>query len=166
MRNHKRRKAGHRAWAARSQPVAGMHRGDIMSPQKRSQIMSRIKGKNTTPERILCSGLRQHRVYFSTHVNSLSGRPDIVFRRAKLAVFIDGDFWHGWRFPLWRHKLSDKWRDKISATRDRDKRNFRRLRRLGWRVLRIWEHEVELDPARCVARILASRAERLDLLKG
>jgi DNA mismatch endonuclease, patch repair protein len=161
----RKRKAGHRAWAARNQPVAGAHTGDIMSPQTRSEVMSRIRGRNTSPERILCSELRRHGVYFSTHVSELPGRPDIVFRRAKLVVFIDGDFWHGWRFPLWRHKLSDKWQEKIGATRDRDRRNFGMLRRVGWKVVRIWEHEIEIDPARCVARILSLRVERLGIIQ-
>ncbi len=157
-----RRKAGHRSWAAGGAPVPGKHRGDIMSAELRSQVMARIKGKNTSPERIIFAELRQRKLYFAKHVKDLPGRPDIVFRRARLAVFIDGDFWHGWRFPLWQHKLSEKWRTKIAATRDRDQRNFRKLRRLGWRVMRIWEHQVESSPRKCVVGILAAREERLD----
>jgi DNA mismatch endonuclease (patch repair protein) len=123
--------------------------------------MARIKGKNTGPERSICAELRRQRIYFARHAKNLPGRPDIVFRRAKLAVFIDGDFWHGWRFPLWEHKLSQKWREKIAATRKRDHRNFRELRRLGWKVLRIWEHQIENAPEKCVARILCARNEQL-----
>lgn len=120
--------------------------------------MSRIKGKNTTPERMIFSRLRKAGVYFARHDASLPGRPDVVFRRARLAVFIDGSFWHGWRFPLWQHKLSEKWRQKIAATRQRDQRNFRRLRKNGWKVLRIWEHQIESSPDDCVERILETRA--------
>ncbi|MFY9607388.1 MAG: very short patch repair endonuclease [Blastocatellia bacterium] len=156
-----RRKAGHRSWAARSAKVAGGYRGDIMSPATRSIVMSRIKGSNTGPERILFAELRRQHVYFAKHVSQLPGRPDIVFRKAMLAIFIDGDFWHGWRFPLWQHKLSPKWRKKIAMTRDRDKRNFRRLRRLGYKVVRIWEHQIESHSEDCVSRILAVRSERL-----
>ena len=105
--------------------------------------------------------LRRRKIYFATHAKELPGRPDIVFRRIKIAVFIDGDFWHGWRFPLWKHKLSEKWQEKISATRERDQRKFRKLRRLGWKVLRIWEHEIERDPEECVDRILSAREKRL-----
>jgi DNA mismatch endonuclease (patch repair protein) len=82
------------------------------------------------------------------------GRPDIVFEREQIAVFIDGDFWHGWRFPLWEHKLSHHWKDKIGKNRNRDLRNFRALRRKGWRVLRIWEHQVESDPQQCALTVL------------
>ena len=77
--------------------------------------MSRIRGKNTTPEQIIFSVLSREGISFSRHAADLPGRPDVVLRRAKLAVFIDGDFWHGWRFPLWKHKLSEKWQDKIEA---------------------------------------------------
>jgi DNA mismatch endonuclease (patch repair protein) len=156
-----RKKAGHRSWAARNAPVAGEHRGDIMSADTRSQVMSRIKGKDTSPERTICSKLQKHGVYFAKHVKDLPGRPDIVFRRARLVVFIDGDFWHGWRFPLWKHKLSQKWREKIATTRERDRRNFGKLRRMGWKVIRIWEHEIENHPEQCIVRILAVRDAQL-----
>lgn len=155
------RKAGHRSWAAGNAPVPGGHQGDIMTPETRSRVMARIKGKNTSPERTICTRLRRRGVYFTTHAKDLPGRPDIVFRRAKLAIFIDGDFWHGWRFPLWEHKLSENWRNKIAATRERDRRNFRKLRRLGWKVLRIWEHEIERAPEKCIDRILSAREKRL-----
>ena len=138
--------------------MPGEHRGDIMSPDARSRVMARIKGKNTSPERAICRGLRVSGISFAKHARDLPGCPDIVFRELKLAVFIDGDFWHGWRFPLWEHKLSEWWRNKIAATRARDRRSFARLRRMGWRVIRIWEHQVETRPEECVSRILAARA--------
>jgi DNA mismatch endonuclease (patch repair protein) len=155
------RKAGHRSWAAGNAPVPGGHRGDIMSPEKRSAVMSHIKGKNTSPERRIFARLEQHGVDFARHVKDLPGRPDIVLCQAKVAVFLDGDFWHGWRFPLWEHKLSEKWRTKISETRERDQRNFRLLRQRGWRILRIWEHQIERSPEGCVARILRVLGNRL-----
>ncbi len=130
-----------------------------MSPKTRSAVMSRIRGKNTGPERTIFRELRRRQIYFSSHAKDLPGRPDVVFRRIRLAVFIDGDFWHGWRFPLWRHMLSPKWQDKIAATRERDKRNFRKLRGLGWRVVRLWEHQVENSPDECLVRILRAHAE-------
>lgn len=160
-RSKRGRKAGHRSWAAGNAPVPGGHRGDIMSPEKRSKVMARIMAKDTSPERIIFAGIRRRKVYFATHARDLPGRPDVVFRRAKLVVFIDGDFWHGWRFPLWEHKLSQKWRQKIAATRERDQRNFRKLRRLGWKVLRIWEHEIERSPEESVDRILLACEECL-----
>jgi DNA mismatch endonuclease (patch repair protein) len=73
-------------------------------------------------------------------------------------VLVDGDFWHGWRFPLWRDKLSPAWETKIAANRLRDTRNRRKLRALGWVVIRLWEHEVERDAEACIARITQSLA--------
>jgi DNA mismatch endonuclease (patch repair protein) len=127
-----------------------------MSPEKRSALMSRIRGKGTKPERIIAGLLRQAGVAFEEHAGDLRGRPDIVLRQAKIVVFVEGDFWHGWRFPAWRLKLSEHWERKIEGNRVRDLRNFRALRRAGWKVIRIWEHQVERDPERCVARVLAA----------
>lgn len=149
----KRKKAGHRSWAPRGGKAPGHHRGDIMSKEKRSELMSRIRGKDTGPEQTIRRELRRRRLHFRTHTSDLPGRPDIVFRGARVAVFVDGDFWHGWRFPLWQHKLSEKWREKIGANRTRDQRNFRRLRRMGWKVIRLWEHQVEADPEACCDKI-------------
>lgn len=149
-----RKKAGHRSWASQNAPVPGTHTGDIMSPETRSAVMSRIKGKDTSPERIMVRALRLLGFRFSRHPKDLPGRPDIVFRRLRLAVFVDGDFWHGWRFPLWEHKLSPKWRDKIAANRARDRRNFRRLRRDGWQVIRLWEHQIEQSAEKCLNRVV------------
>ncbi len=69
-------------------------------------------------------------------------------------MFVNGDFWHGWRFPIWRHKLQAFWLNKIERNRLRDAKVMRRLRRLGWKVMRLWEHEVERDPVACIARIV------------
>ena len=68
-------------------------------------------------------------------------------------MFIDGDFWHGWHFPRWRDKLGPYWSAKIQNNRRRDKLNFARLRRLGWVVVRLWEHQVEADPGGCAERV-------------
>jgi DNA mismatch endonuclease (patch repair protein) len=124
-----------------------------MSPETRSAVMARIKGKNTGPEKALAAALSGIGLPWESHVRELPGCPDFVFRVAKLAVFVDGDFWHGWRFPVWRDKLSEKWEAKIAANRRRDERNFRRLRRMGWRVIRLWEHQVERDLTRMVKKI-------------
>jgi DNA mismatch endonuclease, patch repair protein len=130
------------------------HRGDIMTPAMRSRVMARIRGKNTGPERMVGAMLRRAGLAFRTHDRRLAGCPDFVLREHSLCVFVDGDFWHGWRFPIWRKKLSEKWEIKIEANRRRDDRNRRRLRRQGWRVLRIWEHQLVRDPSECEARIL------------
>ena len=132
---------------------ARRHRGDIMSPERRSALMARIKGKDTGPERAVAHALRTRGWDFETHARDLPGRPDILFRKSMVAVFVDGDFWHGWRFPVWRDKLSVAWEAKIEVNRRRDARTFRLLRRAGWTVIRVWEHQVKRDIDACVARI-------------
>jgi DNA mismatch endonuclease (patch repair protein) len=115
--------------------------------------MSRIRGKDTEPERAVAEALRARGWEFETHARDLPGRPDILFRHSMVAVFTDGDFWHGWRFLVWKDKLSDKWGAKIEATRRRDARDFPKLRRGGWKVIRVWEQQVNGDLVRCVQRV-------------
>lgn len=115
--------------------------------------MSRVKNKNTSIE--LAVGRMAHRrgLRFRKHVADLQGCPDLVFDRARIAVFIDGDYWHGWRFSKWQKNLTAFWREKINGNRQRDARNFRKLRRQGWLVIRVWQHQVVRDTKKCVDRI-------------
>jgi len=127
---------------------------DNMTRAQRSRTMSRIRKTNTQPElavRRLCfaRGLR-----YRKYVASLPGKPDMVFPGPKVVVFIDGDFWHGWQFHRWDHKLSSTyWKDKIRGNMERDRRNCASLRKAGWKVVRIWEHEVEKDLEACVDKV-------------
>ena len=120
-----------------------------MTPAQRSRTMSLIRSKNTRPELQVRRRLHLRGLRYRVHVSCLPGKPDIVFWRQRIVVFIDGDYWHGWRFPRWADALSPYWRQKISLNRKRDRANHRRLRRAGWTVLRVWEHEVRSDPERC-----------------
>jgi DNA mismatch endonuclease (patch repair protein) len=94
-------------------------------------------------------------------VKELPGVPDIVFGKARVVVFIDGDFWHGYRFPSWECKLSDFWKTKILKNRQRDVRYRRRLRGMGWRVIRLWQHQIEKDFERCISRIISAVRDQL-----
>jgi DNA mismatch endonuclease (patch repair protein) len=116
--------------------------------------MARIKGRGTGPELAVAAALRDLGLEWEEHAGDLPGRPDLVFRKARVAVFIDGDFWHGWRFDHWRDKLTEKWEAKILETRRRDQRNRRALRRAGWYVVRLWEHQIENGVATCTRRIV------------
>ncbi|KAI94741.1 endonuclease [Rhodomicrobium udaipurense JA643] len=134
--------------------ISRRHKGDIMSPEKRSAVMACIKGRDTAPERAIARAFEAEALgAWECHARDLPGRPDFVFRPERVAVFVDGDFCHGWRFPQWRDKLSEKWEAKIEGNRRRDTRNHRRLRQMGWRVIRIWEHQVDRDPSICVSRV-------------
>lgn len=130
------------------------HRGDFLSPETRSRVMSRIRGKNTGLELRMAELLQKANLEWESHASDLPGKPDFVFRIEKLALFVDGDFWHGWNFSQWRLKLSEEWEAKIEATRKRDKKNYKSLRKMGWKVIRIWEHQIMKNPDKCLKRIL------------
>ena len=133
---------------------------DHLTPEQRSRAMKRVKLKDGSLEKLVQRELRARGLRFKRHVRALPGRPDIVFPEQKLAVFVDGDFWHGWRLPAWERKLSRFWRDKLRANRARDQRNFRRLRALGWKVIRLWQHEVKRDLEACMARVESALRRR------
>lgn len=116
---------------------------DHLTPQQRSRAMKRVKLKNGPLEKRVKMELRAMGLRYRSNNGSLPGSPDVVLPRHRVAIFVDGDFWHGWRLSSWEHKLTDFWRDKLRANRVRDQRNFRRLRRNGWKVMRIWEHQIE-----------------------
>lgn len=116
--------------------------------------MANVKLHDGPLEMAIRSELHSRGYRFRKHVKSLPGRPDLVFPKAKLAVFIDGDFWHGYRLPCWECRLSDFWRNKLRENRKRDRRNFRRLRVLGWRVIRIWQHQIEHDFEHYISKII------------
>ena len=140
------------------------HKGDFLSPEVRSAVMSRIRGRDTGPEMALAQELLLLGCNWEGHARDLPGRPDFVFRDQMVAVFVDGDFWHGWRFSIWRDKLSEKWDAKIDGNRQRDRRNHQRLRRMGWMVVKIWEHQVEKDAAECAQRVLVALATSNNVL--
>jgi|KBSSwiStaDraftv2_1062776.scaffolds.fasta_scaffold499693_2 DNA mismatch endonuclease (patch repair protein) len=134
---------------------------DVLSKAKRSALMARMRPTNTVAERIAFDLLSAHGLSFAKHDKTLPGRPDIVFHRCRLAVFIDGDFWHGRRFEQWKEKLSPFWLEKISTNMRRDRRVDRRLWTSGWSVLHLWSKDVERDPERAIARVLRVHSKRL-----
>ena len=126
---------------------------DNLTQQQRSYCMSRVKGRDTGLERVVRSELHKRGYRFRKHVKNMPGKPDIVFVTKKVVVFLDGDFWHGYRFPQWEKTLAKFWRNKIGETRKRDQRNFAKLRRMGWQVIRIWEHSIKNDLDAVVKKI-------------
>lgn len=125
-----------------------------MSVAKRSAVMARIRGSGTGPELLLAAELRMLGLGWEEHARDLPGRPDFVFRDRLVAVFVDGDFWHGYQFSTWRDKLSVAWEAKIAETIRRDKRNRTTLRKAGWAVVRVWEHQVKARPKASAKRVL------------
>jgi DNA mismatch endonuclease (patch repair protein) len=114
---------------------------DSLSKQRRSWLMSRVRGSNTLPERLVEKFLRQHKIRFQRHHRQLPGTPDIVILRRHIAIFVNGCFWHGHkgcrrsRLPSTRTKF---WADKIQTNRTRDEKVRRTLRKRGWVVLTVW----------------------------
>lgn len=135
---------------------------DNLTAAQRTRCMSRVRNRDTDIEMLVRSALHRHGRRFRKHLRSLPGTPDIVFTRSKVAVFIDGDFWHGYRFPQWKDSVSDFWQKKIALNRQRDRRNFSKLRRLGWTVVRLWQHEVRRDLNGAVQRVLDALDQQVD----
>jgi DNA mismatch endonuclease (patch repair protein) len=142
-------------WKEELAPRRGTDRvmADNLSRKQRSYCMSRVKNRDTDLETTLRSALHKRGFRFRKHARDLPGTPDVVFPRHRVAVFIDGDFWHGYRFPAWQKAVSGFWQRKIAINRRRDRRNFRKLRADGWIVLRVWQHQIRSDFERCVDRI-------------
>jgi DNA mismatch endonuclease (patch repair protein) len=148
--------------------VCGQKMTDIFSPSKRSEVMSRIKGKgNLSTEMRLVRLFREHGITgWRRHLSvSLKGtassrrllrvKPDFVFRTERVVVFVDGCFWHGCPRCYQKPKQNAKfWREKIGGNQARDRRVTRQLRALGWSVCRIWECRLKKQPEVSVRRIL------------
>jgi len=118
---------------------------DKISKERRSAVMSKIRSRNTKFEEDFIQALkRATKMKFERNVHLIKGKPDIVFKKAKVCVFLDSDFWHGWQYPRWKHLLkNDFWREKIENNRVRDQRTTFFLRKHGWVVIRIWEHAIK-----------------------
>lgn len=126
---------------------------DDRTSAQRSETMRSIRGRDTSCEVQLRSAVHRRGLRYSLR-SRLPGRPDLAFVRGRTAVFVDGCFWHG--CPLHCRRPSTNrayWDAKIARNESRDRRVDGELRALGWRVIRVWEHEVRRSPARVAARI-------------
>lgn len=126
--------------------------------------MSLIRSTNTKPEialrKILNSNLYARGYRYRLHYKKLSGRPDVVFVAQKVAIFIDGSFWHGYRFRKGQTNLSrDYWLPKIKRNMQRDKEVNKKLKKMEWNVIRIWEHDIKKHPEKIVDKVLKSLKE-------
>ncbi len=137
-----------------------MTRRDFLAPDARSALMSSIRSKNTKAELALGRLLRRHRIRFRRYVKGLPGTPDFVLLGLKIAVFVDGGFWHGRNFDRLRPNLKPYWVDKIERNMNRDVSSRSRLRCMGWSVLKIWEEDVLTRPEKCHRRILRAMKGR------
>ena len=132
---------------------------DVFTKAKRSQVMAAVRSKgNKATELKLASIFRAAGITGWRRHQPLPGRPDFIFRRQRLAIFVDGCFWHGCRWHC-RMPKSHKsfWNSKINRNKTRDRIVVRMLRKEGWRVLRLWEHALR-DPLRIVNKLQAKLA--------
>ncbi len=105
--------------------------------------MSKIRSKNTKAELVVFRELRKRKIHFQKHYKKVAGSPDIAIPSRKIAIFIDGDFWHGRNFIKSKSRLPKKyWRKKIESNIIRDRKKRAKLKRQGWKVLRIWESAI------------------------
>jgi len=126
---------------------------DVFTPEKRSWVMSRIRGTNTKIDLKMKKLLSKTR-YKSQMYPKMFGNPDFIIKRKRIAIFCDGDFWHGYRYDSKKKPAKKFWRDKIEENMRRDKRISRKLRREGWAVLRFWEHDIEKRPDSCMRKLI------------
>jgi DNA mismatch endonuclease, patch repair protein len=141
------------------------HRRD---PAVTSRMMAAVRDKNSKAEQVLRRELHARGVRYRLHATHVTGRPDLVIRRYKLAVFVDGDFWHGnaWRLRS-LERFEDQfptntefWVSKIRRNMARDEEVTQRLQDDGWRVVRIWESEVLRDPPSAAERVIHALQEQ------
>src|SRR6185437_1388240 len=129
---------------------------DVFTIQERSQVMSRIRGKgNRETEQVLVALFRTHRIMGWRRHSTVFGRPDFAFHKQKIAIFVDGCFWHQCpkhsNVPVNNRKF---WEKKLTRNVERDRLVTRTLKAKGWLVLRIWEHELRRSARqRCIRRI-------------
>ena len=124
---------------------------DVLTPEQRQITMSRIHGKETTPEIIVRKYLFSRGLRYRKNDRRLPGHPDIVFPKYHVVVFVNGCFWHGHegcRFFQLPKTNADFWKNKIIRNQERDRNEIAKLEFLGWRVVTIWECEIRRKTGR------------------
>ena len=127
--------------------------------EKRSFLMSKIRSTQTKPEIILRKALWNHGLRYRINYKKLPGSPDIVFNKKKIAVFVDGEFWHGYNWEIKKEKIKTNrefWIPKIERNIQRDKEIEETLVLLGYKVMRFWEHEIKKNLKGCTNKVLES----------
>ena len=128
---------------------------DRLTEEKRRELMRKVRNKNTNIEIILRKELFKKGYKFRIK-NSIFGKPDITFPTQKIAIFCDGDFWHGKNYKKEVKNYKDFWKEKIKVNIERDKTVNEKLTLEGWKVFRFWKTEILKSPAKCVELIEAS----------
>lgn len=132
---------------------------DTFDKVKRASIMRAVKSENTSPEIFVRRTFHAMGFRFRLHVKNLAGRPDLAFPRFKTVVFVNGCFWHWHGCPRTRLPSTNVkyWKSKISRNVKRDQKNYRKLRKEGWRVFIIWECKLDSGINRIASYLLSAR---------
>jgi DNA mismatch endonuclease (patch repair protein) len=125
---------------------------DIFTKEKRRELMKKVRNKNTDIELILRKALFKKGLRFRVK-NKLFGKPDIIFPSKKVAIFCDGDFWHGKNFKKEGEGYKIFWKNKIKTNIERDSLVNKTLKKNGWKVLRFWKAEIIKNPNECAEKI-------------
>ena len=127
---------------------------DNVSKRKRSNIMKTVRAKDTKLEKRFRKALRALKQKFTTNDKHLIGKPDIVFSKQKIVIFIDSCFWHGCRFHCRKPKSNKSyWNKKILLNKKRDKIVSAKLKKDGWLVIRFWEHSLRSNIDACIKKV-------------
>jgi len=129
---------------------------DIMKKEQRSKIMRAIKSKNTTVEVLLAKTLWHKGYRYRKNDRTIFGTPDLTFKKYRIAVFVDGEFFHGYNWEAKKLKLKDNreyWISKIERNMDRDRRVNEYLIAKGWTVIRFWGMDIKKNLYACVKTI-------------
>ena len=125
-----------------------------MTPEQRRKNMQNIRSEGTQPEQLVAKDLRRRKIYFARNVKGIFGKPDFVFRKKRVVVFIDSDFWHGHKKRCIMPKSNCVyWEQKIERNKQRDKTVNRELRKEGWNVIRLWEKDINRSLAKSLKKI-------------
>ena len=130
---------------------------DNLTPRQRRKNMQNIRSEGTKPEQLIARELRRKQIYFAKNVKAIFGKPDFVFRKKRVAVFIDSDFWHGHKKRCIMPKSNCVyWEQKIERNKQRDKTVNRELRKKDWNVIRLWEKDINRNLVKSMNKIIVA----------
>lgn len=119
---------------------------DVHNKEIRSYNMSRIKGRKTKPEEIIAKYLFSQGFRYRRNVKKLPGTPDIVLKKYKTVIFVNGCFWHmheGCKYFVWPKDNSEFWKNKLLTNKERDEKEKKEMEKLGWKVIVVWECQLK-----------------------
>ncbi|MDR2104180.1 MAG: very short patch repair endonuclease [Deferribacteraceae bacterium] len=129
---------------------------DNLTPEQRRKTMSRIKSKNTSVELLLCKALQREGIRYRKNLKTLPGKPDIAITKYKIAVFCDGELWHGKDWEKRKETIKSNigyWIPKIERNIARDREIEKKLENMGWEVIRFWSEEIKKNLIGCINKI-------------